>query len=119
MVKAEKAPKSAQELRPWEWPPEGNIPRDQQQNLIVAVAPGWIFCGRLVHHDAESFTLSPALWVENLEGSWTKAAKDKSKITRSSAVAWLTNQKSALLWKSEASAAVVGKEQLDAIERAE
>jgi hypothetical protein len=84
--------------------------------IICGVAPGWIFAGVVTDINEQSFTLSPAVWIEGLNAPWPEAAKDRKKVTTSSPIPRLTINLGAWLWDAECSAGTIGASELKAIE---
>lgn len=86
------------------------------ENIIMGVAPAWIFCGRELERTADYVLLSPAGWIENITAPWPDAAVDRKKITRFSSIKKLKISVGAILWEAECSESIIGKIELDAVE---
>lgn len=86
------------------------------RNIMIGVAPGWIFAGHVVHVSDTVIILQPALYVEKVSKAWPFAARDRKIVTEGHPIPRLEVAVSAKLWAADASEGVVGKAQLDAVE---
>lgn len=85
------------------------------QTIIIGVAPGWIFCGRVGKIDNDEAVLTSAAWIENVSAPWTEAIHDHKKITKYNPINRITIRMAAVLWYADCPESLLGKPQLDAI----